>query len=64
MSAFLLLVLLQVSTGRYDTKLAPMPSMAACLTTAAELAKQIPPQPGISYSLTCITVRATEELPA
>jgi len=64
MNTFLLLVLVQVSSGTYETKMAPQPSMEACMEKAAELVKQIPPQEGISYSLTCIKIRSTTEIPA
>lgn len=64
MSVFLLLVLVQISSESYQTKMAPFPSMEACLVQAAILQKSIPPQEGVSYSLTCIQVKATTEVPA
>jgi hypothetical protein len=64
MSAFLLLILIQLSSGAYETKMFAMPTMEACVTAAAELAKRIPEQDGISYSLSCITVKSTTEQPA
>lgn len=59
MQTFLLLVLVQLSTGAYDTKMAPMESMEKCAAMMPDIVKQIPPMEDISYSLTCITVRAT-----
>lgn len=59
MQTFLLLVLIQISSGAYDVKMAPMPSLAECEAQRAVIVKQIPRQPGISYSLNCITVRDT-----
>lgn len=61
MQTFLLLVLVQIAGGAYDTKMAPMPSLAACEAQRAVIVKQIPAQEGISYALTCIQARDTQE---
>ena len=64
MTTFLLLVLVQLSSGRYDTHMYKYESMEMCLEQAGIAMKEIPAQPGISYSLTCLQVRATTEKPA
>ena len=64
MTTYLLLVLIQIDTGRYDTKMAPLPSMEVCLKTLEDIHKAITPQPGISDWLSCIQARATTEKPA
>ena len=60
---YLLLILLQVATGAYDIHMAKVPSMTECYTLMTQLEKTIPPAPGISYSLSCITMRSTTEAP-
>lgn len=62
MNVLLLLVLVSMSTGEYDTKIAPMPSMEYCEGVIKEVLPRVPKAPGLSYSLSCVTVRATTEM--
>ncbi|HEY6018727.1 MAG TPA: hypothetical protein VIY48_02210 [Candidatus Paceibacterota bacterium] len=64
MNVFMLLVLVQLSSGAYDTKMAPMKDMAECVAKLPEIVKVIPKEEGISYSLTCIQIKDTMEQPA
>ncbi len=61
MNVFMLLVLVQLSIGAYDTRMAPMKDMDECAAKLPEIVKQLPKEEGISYSLTCIQIHDTME---
>ena len=62
MNAFLVLLLLQVSTGAFDVRVAKFDSMAECQIAKAKI--EVPAMPDVSYWLECTAFRATDETPA
>lgn len=61
MQVFLLLFLINLSTGQELLSSVPMPSMEVCETTRAEAVIARPKIPGVNYGAYCVTTRSTTE---
>lgn len=61
MHVFLLLFLVQMSTGQTQLEVMPMESMKACEAIRAEAIAARPQIKGVDYNVSCITTRDTTE---
>ena len=61
MQVFLLLFLIQMSTGKQQIEAVPVPNMLVCEAMREEVIAARPQIKGVNYNVSCITTRDTTE---